>query len=116
MVFVRPLGMILPGALATMSTVPRQAQASANTNTAMIVTPIARPIGDGGVSTISSAAGRNASSWSRRRRAPASGKATTALDDFMDPSLEAVQHRVAATGAHQLVMRAVFDDPPAVDG
>src|SRR5437660_3403362 len=83
MTFVRPLGMILPEAVATMSTVPRQAQASASTNTAMIVAPIARPIGDGGVSTISSAAGRKASSWSRRRRAPASGKATTALDVFM---------------------------------
>src|SRR5216683_2625638 len=115
MTLVRPLGMILPEAVATMSTVPRQAQASASTNAAMIVAPIARPIGDGGVSTISSAAGRNASSWSRRR-APASGKATTALDDFMDAGLQSVQHRVAAAGAHQLVVRAVLDEPAAVDG
>ena len=42
--------------------VPEQAQASAAQNSAMIVTPMARPTGDGGVSTISSAAGRNASS------------------------------------------------------
>ena len=55
-------GMILPGAVATMSTVPKQAQASASRTAAMIVAPIARPIGEGGVSTISSAAGRNASS------------------------------------------------------
>ena len=80
MTLVRPLGMILPGAVATMSTVPRQAQASASTNTMMIVAPIARPIGEGGVSTISSAAGRKASSWSRRRTR-LSGNGTTAFED-----------------------------------
>jgi hypothetical protein len=86
MTFVRPLGMILPCAVATISTLPMQAQPNARTNTAMIVAPMARPIGDGGVSTISSAAGKKASSWSRRRRASASVKATTALGDFIVPA------------------------------
>ena len=66
MILVRPLGTILPGAEATMSIVPDQAQASAAQNSTMMVAPIARPIGDGGVSTISSAAGRKASSSPRR--------------------------------------------------
>ena len=44
MILVRPLGMILPGATATISTLPRQAQVSASEKTA------ARPIGEGGVS------------------------------------------------------------------
>ena len=35
MILVRPLGMILPGATATISTLPRQAQASASEKTAM---------------------------------------------------------------------------------
>ena len=65
MILVRPLGTIFPVAEATMSIVPNHAQTSATQNTAMMVAPIARPIGDGGVSTISSAAGRNASSSSR---------------------------------------------------
>ncbi len=78
--------MILPGAVATISTDPRQAQANATTNTAMSVAPIARPIGEGGVSTISRAAGRNANSWSRRR-AGLSGKGTTALDDFIGAAI-----------------------------
>jgi len=59
--------MILPGAVATISTVPNDAQASATQNRAITVAPIARPIGEGGVSTISSAAGRKASSCSVRR-------------------------------------------------
>src|SRR5207249_4867799 len=44
MTLLRPLGMILPVAVATMSTLPRQAQATASTNTAMIVAPIARAL------------------------------------------------------------------------
>src|SRR5262245_10723245 len=63
---VRPLGTIFPLADATMSIVPHQAHISAAQNSRMMVVAIARPIGDGGVSTISSAAGRNASSWLRR--------------------------------------------------
>jgi len=63
---VRPLGRIFPVADATMSMVPHQAHISATQNSRMMVAPIARPVGDGGVSTISSAAGRNASSSPRR--------------------------------------------------
>ncbi len=63
---VRPLGMTLPVAEATISIWPNTAQASARQNSAMRVRPMARPIGEGGASTISSAAGKNAiSSLSR---------------------------------------------------
>ena len=60
--FVLPLGMIFPVAVATMSTLPNVAHAIATQKIAMIVAPTARPRGEGGVSAISSAAGRNASS------------------------------------------------------
>src|SRR5262245_25856691 len=76
--------MILPGATATMSTVPMHAQASAMPNTAIMVKAMARPIGDGVVSTISSAAGRNASS-SLRRSSRFFGNSITFLADFMEP-------------------------------
>ena len=59
---VLPLGTILPLAVTTMSTLPNVAQASATQKMAMMVAPTARPTGDGGVSAISSAAGRKASS------------------------------------------------------
>ena len=68
-----------------MSILPNAAQASARQNRAMIVTPIARPVGEGGVSTISSAAGRKAIS-SRSRRAADFGNGTT-LADFVDSDL-----------------------------
>ena len=73
MTLVRPLGTIFPVAEATMSIVPQEAQASAAQNSRMMTAAIARPIGDGGVSTISSAAGRNASS----SRAPLGAHAET---------------------------------------
>src|SRR6266702_2259266 len=66
MTLTRPLGRIFPVADATMSIVLDQAQISAMQNRRMMTLPIARPIGDGGVSTISSAAGRNANSSLRR--------------------------------------------------
>src|ERR1700730_5984865 len=123
MVLVRPLVMILPGAEATMSILPNAAQAKARQNRAMIVTPIARPVGEGGDSTISSAAGRNAiSSRSRRLRA---GNGTTLADfvdsdfmesDFMDATLHAVEGGIAPTGSDQLVMRAVLDEAAALNG
>jgi hypothetical protein len=47
-----------------MSTLPSDAQITATQNTAMIVAPMARPIGDGGVSMTSSVAGRNAAAAS----------------------------------------------------
>jgi hypothetical protein len=54
--------MILPVAVATMSTLPKVAHASATQKMAMMVAPMARPTGEGGVSAISIAAGRKASS------------------------------------------------------
>src|SRR6202048_5288647 len=119
MVLVRPLVMILPGAEATMSILPNAAQANARQNRAMIVTPIARPVGKGGDSTISSAAGRNAIS-SRSRRAGVFGNGTTLADfmesDFMDATLDAVEGGIAPTGSDQLVMRAVLDEAAALNG
>ena len=67
MTLVRPPGTIFPGAVATMSTVPKAAQVSAKQKNAMIVAPMARPTGEGGFSTTSSAAGRKAISYSLRR-------------------------------------------------
>src|SRR5712675_1825132 len=115
MIFVRPLGMILPGATATMSTVPMHAQPSATANTAMMVKATARPTGEGGVSTISSAAGRNASS-SFRRSARSAGKATIFLADFMQTCLEPVERCISAAGLDQIVMGAVLDQAAALDG
>src|SRR5712691_227686 len=113
-VLVRPLGMIFPCADATISIVPNAAQTSARQKTAMMVTPMARPIGEGGVSTTSSAAGRNASS-SRSRRSRPFGNGMTPLANFMDAALHAVERRVPAAGPDQLVMRAVLDEPAALD-
>src|SRR2546423_3605828 len=122
MVLVRPLVMILPGAEATMSILPNAAQPSARQNRAMIVTPIARPVGEGGVSTISSAAGRNAIS-SRSRRA--FGNGTTLADfvdsdvmdsDLMDATLHAVEGGIAPAFPDQLLVRAVLDQAAALNG
>src|SRR6516164_2671479 len=54
--------MIRPGAVVTISSLPKHAQASAMQNNAITVPLTALAIGDAGVSTISSAAGRKASS------------------------------------------------------
>src|ERR1700722_2111393 len=115
MILVRPLGMILPGATATMSTVPMHAQPSATANTAMMVKATARPTGEGGVSTISSAAGRNASSAFRRSARPA-GKATIFLADFMQTCLEPVERYIPAAGLDQTAMAPVLDQAAALDG
>jgi hypothetical protein len=81
-----------------MSIVPHQAHSSAAQNSRMMVTPIVLPIGDGGVSTISSAAGRNASSsprrsWARRngttRCVGMAGMADSV--DFMNSCLQSMQ-------------------------
>src|ERR1051325_4217610 len=98
--------MILPGATDTMSTVPTDAQATAKPVRATTVTEMARPIGDGGVSTISSAAGRKASSARER----------VALVDAMDACLQLVEGRIPAGRAHQFVVRAVLDQASLVDG
>src|SRR6516165_6792778 len=115
MTLVRPLGTILPGAVATMSVVPREAQAIARQNKAMTVIEITRRVGDGGVSVISRAAGKNASSYSRRRAAVC-GNGTTFLTDFMDTSLQVVEFGVAAVAANQLIMGSVLNDAAALDG
>src|SRR5678816_1821078 len=111
MTLVRLLGTILPVAVATMSMVPHHAHARATQKKPMSAKTMARPTGDGGVSTISSAAGRNASS-SRRRSgttSPAAFMATAGLADFKDPTLQAVQGGVAAAGLDQGIVRAVLD-------
>src|SRR3974377_234484 len=112
---VRPLGMILPFAEATISTLPKHAKPSAKQNRAMTVRPIARPTGEGGVSTISSAAGRKASSCSVGRAICFFGNGTIFLTGCMDPRLQVVQLGIAAIAADQLVMRAVFDDAATLD-
>src|SRR5947209_6887981 len=107
--------MILPGAEAMMSILPKQAQASAKKKMLMIVRPMARPIGDGGVSTISSAAGRKASSalW---RRPGAPGKETVGLADFMQSALDPVERGIAAARPDQLGVRSIFDKAATIDG
>jgi hypothetical protein len=82
MTLLRPLGIIFPGAVATISRWPKLAHISANTNAAITLAPIARPIGEGGVSTISSAAGKNSSSSGSRGLAPV-GKGTIFAADFI---------------------------------
>src|SRR5260370_39277859 len=122
MTLVRPLGTIFPVADATMSIVPHQAQTSDAQNSRMIVAPIVRPIGDGGVSTISSAAGRNASSSPRLSCARRNGMTrrmgsacVTGLADFMDSCLQPMQRCIAAAGLDQRVMRAVLDPAAALE-
>src|SRR4029077_7662778 len=122
MTLVRPLGTIFPVDDATMSIVPHQAQPSAAQNSRMMVTAIVRPIGDGGVSTISSAAGRNASSSPRlpcasrngmTRRIGAAGAA--GLADFMNSSLQPMQRCIPAAGVDQGVVGAVLDQAAALE-
>src|SRR6266498_4962168 len=115
MVLVPPLGMILPGATATMSTVPMHAQTTATLNATMMVNAMARPIGEGGDSTISRAAGRNASS-SFRRSSRCFGKATIFLADLMQPCLEPIEGCISATGFDQLVVRTILDQAASLDG
>ena len=79
-----------------------------------MVPPIARPIGDGGVSTISNAAGRKASSSvSRRLRVFATSIA--ALADFMNSTLQTVERRIAAAPGNEIVMNAVLDEAAMVE-
>src|ERR1700684_2217974 len=97
--------MIFPVAVATISTWPRLAHRSASTNSAIMDAPIARPIGEGGVSTISSAAGRNASSSRSRCLAPP-GNGTIFFSAFMDACLKKAHQGTSlrttiAHGQHQ---------------
>src|SRR6188508_3771574 len=98
-----------------MSISPRAAQASAAANTRMTVAPIARPAGDGGLSTISRAAGRNASSCAVRGTCSCCEKSSTTLADFMQACLGAEQSGIASAAADQLVVSAILDDAPAFD-
>src|SRR3954447_9084336 len=118
MVLVRPVGTILPEAVAMMSTRPNTPHATASTKNSMMVAAIARPAGEAGVSRISSAAGRNwraVSCWPHRGRsafAPLSfGKAST---DDMEPGLHLVKGGVAPGALDQLVVGAVLDQPSAL--
>jgi len=86
-----------------------------------MVVPMARPIGDGGVSTISKAAGRKASSsCARRFRATEKGMtfpvtSLTALADLMDATLQPVEPRVPSARMYQLVVSTIFDETPTVE-
>src|SRR5258708_37718289 len=115
MSLVRPVGMILPGAVATTSTLPSDAHASAAQKRAIMVAPIARPIGDGGVSAISSAAGRNASSYSPRRAGGFGNRTIVVLTDAMDACLEEVELCIAAIRPDQLVMCTGLSDAASLD-
>ena len=83
---------------------------------------MARPIGDGGVSTISSAAGRKAiSSFWRRAGDLRKGDDVlrvwiASLADFMDTTLQPVERRVASARPDKLVVGAVFDQAAMIDG
>src|SRR3974390_2501265 len=113
---VRPLGIILPLAEATISTLPNVAQPRAKQNSAISVSPMARPIGDGGVSTISSAAGRKASSCWVRRASCFFGNGTIFLTGSMDSRLQVMQLGITAIAADQFVMRTGVDDAPGLNG
>src|SRR5882757_9952124 len=122
MTLVRSLGTIFPVADATMSIVPHHAQTSAAQNSRMMVAPTTRPIGEGGASTISSAAGRNASSSLRlscarrngmTRRMGSAGMA--GLADFMDACLQPMQRCIAAGGLDQRVVGPVLDQAAALE-
>src|SRR5580698_6082435 len=122
MTLVWPVGIILPVAEATMSIWPRKAHNSAMQNSAMMVNATVRPSGEGGVSTISRAAGRNAIS-SRSRPLLSRGNCNTfwisfcetCLTDFMNASLYPVEHGVAPARIDEFVVGAVFHQPAAID-
>src|SRR6516165_2461747 len=110
--------MILPVAEATMSTRPKKAHASARQNKAVMLNAIVRPMGDGGVSTISSAAGKNASSALSRPllvredggafRRFGAAPCDVSLDGFMDTRLEPMELRVTPARIDELVVGAIL--------
>src|SRR5215470_4628864 len=114
MSLTRSLGTIRPCADDTMSIWPRLAHASAMQAMRMMVAPIARPAGDGGVSTISRAAGRKASSCALRIWCLCA-KSSTILADFMQTCLGAEEPRVASARADQLIVSTVLDDTTMID-
>src|SRR5262245_51632550 len=116
MTLLRPVGTILPGAVATISTQPNTDQAKASIKNAIIAPAMARPAGEAGVSMISSAAGRNSRSSCERDRSDGLWSAATMSYHLLQPRLRAVKHGVASAAAHELVVRAVFDDLAVLDG
>src|SRR5882757_2660766 len=133
-----PWATILPGAVATISILPKQAQAKPTQKISTIVMPSARPTGEGGVSTISRAAGRN--SVSMRSRPPGGMKPSSdfrmpnpefqrsaihaprprrgrsrSSTDFMETRLHAVQVSVVPAAAQEVIVAAVFDDAAVRD-
>src|SRR5260221_6340530 len=105
-----------------MSIVPHQAQTSAAQNTNIMLAAIARPTGDGGVSTISSAAVRNASSSARlscaRRNGMTRGMGLADIadsDDFMEPRLQPMQRCVAAAGFDERIVASVLDQAAVIE-
>src|SRR4051794_21957430 len=113
MTLMRPVGITLPGADATISIRLKQAHAKARQNIPIIAKTIARPIGDGGVSIISSAAGRNANS--SRSRTAGTPAAFGALSDFM-ASLNTVERSIAPRSSDQFIVRAVLDETSTFQG
>src|ERR1700691_5903907 len=116
----RPVGTTFPTAAATISTFPNPAQTRATQNSATMVPPIARPIGDGGIATISSAAGKKASS-TLARRSRVGGKvimflatAIAASAGFMESTLKPIEGRVVSTRPRQLFVRSVFDQAAVI--
>src|SRR5262249_32160443 len=126
MTLVWPVGIILPVAEATMSTWPKNAHASARQNSAMMLTTIVRPTGDGGGSTISRAAGRNASSSLSRLllvredggvfRTFGVAPCDVCLADCMDARLKPMERHVASVRIDELVVGAVLHQPATIDG
>ena len=114
---MRPLGTILPGAMATISVVPNEAHARVRQNNAIIVTPTARRVGDGGISVISSAAGKK---MRVRNRAGEPALEETALlfsrRPSLNSSLQVVKLCVATVAVDQLVMRSVLNDATTLEG
>ncbi len=78
----------------------------------------ARPIGDAGVSRISSAAGRNCRAVSTRCLGKLSNRrfCSALLANGMDSCLELVKHFVAAGPFDQFVMLSVLDQAAGLDG
>src|SRR5579872_3389365 len=73
-----------------------------------------RPVGDAGVSTISSAAGKKARS-SSSQRVLVRRYATAPLNDFMNTGLQTVELGVRPAQPDQFVVGPVLDQPAAIE-
>src|SRR5215471_373969 len=116
---VRPVGTILPGATAMISTRPMQAHATAAAKNTVMRIATVRPAGDAGVSRTSRAAGRNSSS-ARRPDFRLSGMtvavgAPTVSDNFVHPCLQPMERRIAAAAPDELTMGPFLYNPSAFD-